>query len=243
MRLIFWLLLPAALMGGEQPASGSSRDRQLVARWRRRRALGPTSTATGFARHRHRMGGRRTRAGLPQPWGGKTKQPWPAVTVSDHRIARGRGLRGPGRRWSVGRRKLDRGKQRTLFVHWAPRELERYLDQRLAHRAIRLPEQLGMDVRDAGEHRRAQRSGPVRGIEGEAKKIGWWETPADAQARRVDLASVVRRRLDHVADQHDMDGDGDPDLVATDRKGPSSGILWIEAAGAYTASDRSAKKS
>ncbi|MEZ5391864.1 MAG: hypothetical protein R2724_03075 [Bryobacterales bacterium] len=82
MRLIFWLLLPAALMGGEQPWVRHAIDSSSRA-WRRRRALGRRQRrrilldiATGWEE------GGRVRAYL-NPGAAKTKQPWPAVTVGD----------------------------------------------------------------------------------------------------------------------------------------------------------------
>jgi hypothetical protein len=60
-------------------------------------------------------------------------------------------------------------------------------------------------------------------------KIGWWQAPANPR----DLAAWKWHPFYEAGWimsllRHDMDADGDEDLVATDRKDPASGIVWFE---------------
>ncbi|MCB1021799.1 MAG: VCBS repeat-containing protein, partial [Acidobacteria bacterium] len=228
MRLILWLLLPAALMGGEHPwarhaIDSSSRGADGV-RLADVNGDGLLDIATGWEE------GGRVRAYL-NPGAGKAKQPWPSVTVGEVGSPEDAvfvDLDGDGA-WDVV--SSTEGKQRTLFVHWAPPEPGRYLDpDAWRTEAIPASVELGMwmfvtpaDIDG--------RNGPdlFAGSKNEQAKIGWWEAPEDARELNAWIwhplydAGWIMSLI-----EHDMDGDGDPDLVATDRKGPNSGILWIE---------------
>jgi hypothetical protein len=74
------------------------------------------------------------------------------------------------------------------------------------------------------------------GGKGAAAAIGWWESPGDPS----DLAAWTWHRLRGCGWLMsllavDMDGDGDPDLLASDRKGAASGCFWLENPGALAA--------
>jgi len=127
------------------------------------------------------------------------------------------------------------GNTRRMSVHWAPREQAQYLDasawttEVIPASAGRmmwmfcLPAQIdgkdGVDLFAGGKERGAQ--------------IGWWQAPRDPrrlgdwQWHRLRDAGWVMSLV-----ESDMDGDGDLDLVFSDRKGQRSGCFWLEKPGA-----------
>jgi hypothetical protein len=127
------------------------------------------------------------------------------------------------------------GKSRVLSIHWAPRARERILDSSAWHTAIlpqaadrmmwmfalplQVDQQHGVDIVVGGKSRLAA--------------LGWFEAPADAR----DLAAWKWHELRPVGwlmslVAADMDGDGDQDIVFSDRKGNRSGAYWLENPGA-----------
>jgi hypothetical protein len=123
------------------------------------------------------------------------------------------------------------GNTRSVFVHWAPRDKERLLDESawstgtfaaLAGRQqamyclpLQIDGQQGVDL--------------VIGSKGSGAKIGWLHAPANPR----DLAAWTWHPLCEagwimslVAD--DLDADGDQDVLASDRKGKHAGCLWLE---------------
>ncbi len=123
------------------------------------------------------------------------------------------------------------GREQSVFVHWGPAAPHALLDAKAwtttvvpaTHKAAKwmycLPMQIdgrhGVDL--------------VLGSKGSRASVGWLESPA--QARRLDrwswhgicdagwIMSLMHR---------DMDGDGDPDVLLSDRYGPQSGCWWLE---------------
>lgn len=69
----------------------------------------------------------------------------------------------------------------------------------------------------------------VVGSKGKNASIGWLEAPADPR----DMVAWKFHPLYQAGwimslQGHDMDGDGDLDVLASDRKGPTRGVLWLE---------------
>jgi hypothetical protein len=123
------------------------------------------------------------------------------------------------------------GRTRTMFIHWAPSGASDYLDEtKWSTRAISCTrnEQLWMfalpldiDGRNGIDL--------VVSSKGENGSIGWLQSPADPR----DTAAWKYHRLRDsgwimslVA--RDMDGDGDLDVVASDRKGASRKVFWLQ---------------
>ena len=123
------------------------------------------------------------------------------------------------------------GGTRTMFVHWAPERQKDYLDpnawktepipasRNLMMWMFSIPMQVdgrrGIDLVAAGKGRDC--------------RIGWWESPQDP--RKLDAWQwhpispagwVMSLRA------VDMDGDGDLDVLTSDRKGPHRGCRWLE---------------
>jgi hypothetical protein len=165
------------------------------------------------------------------PGPARAREKWPAVTVGhvgDVEDAVFADLDGDG---AVDVVSSCEGSTRSMFVHWAPRERDRYLDETAwrteplpaSARAMRwmfcLP--LPLDGRNGIDL--------VAGGKDQNAAIGWFEAPAEA--RRLGdwqwhplrpcgwLMSLVAR---------DMDGDGDLDIAFTDRKGGHTGAAWLE---------------
>jgi hypothetical protein len=123
------------------------------------------------------------------------------------------------------------GDERSIFVHWAPRDARDY-GTADAWRTEALPAAKGamrwmfalpLEV----DYRRG--IDLVAGAKGPGAEIGWFEAPAET--RRLDrwkwhpmyaagwVMSLMAR---------DMDADGDIDILASDRTGDNRGTLWLE---------------
>ena len=226
MRFLLLAVLPATLVAGpwaRHTIDSSSRGADGV-RLADVNGDGLQDIATGWEE------GGRVRVYL-NPGPEKSKKHWPAVTVGtvgSPEDAVFADLDGDGS-WDV--ISSTEGKERTLFVHFAPPDPALYLDPLEWRSApIVASEYLTMwmfvlpaDV----DHRNGLDF--FAGSKGESGKIGWWQSPR--KPRNLGdwtwhpfydagwIMSLIAR---------DMDGDGDDDLVATDRKGPKSGIVWFE---------------
>ncbi len=130
------------------------------------------------------------------------------------------------------------GSTRSVFVHWAPSDEARLSDSdswttqafpALADKQmwmfatpLDVDGQYGMDL--------------VIGAKGSRGVIGWLQLPSrprDVQAYSFHDIRSAGWIMSLVA--HDMDGDGDQDLLASDRKGPGRGVFWLENPGARRA--------
>jgi hypothetical protein len=171
-----------------------------------------------------------TRAYL-NPGTQRATQPWPAVTVGHVKSPEDAvfaDLDGDGACDVIS---SCEGKARTVYVHWAPAEKGKYLDASgWQTQAIPLtveqqswmfavPMQIdgqgGIDL--------------IVGSKGGNAGIGWLKSPADPR----DVAAWTYHRLCDAGwimsiQAHDMDGDGDKDVLFSDRKGPRRGVKWLE---------------
>ncbi len=174
------------------------------------------------------------------PGPARSREPWPAVTVG--RVGSPEDavlvdLDGDGAMDVVS---ASEGRTQRISVHWAPRERERYLEES-AWRTEPLPASLGgqrwmFTVPVQVDGRRGVDL--VAGSKGAGASIGWFESPDDPR----DLAAWRWRRLRDAGwvmslVATDVDGDGDDDIVASDRKGPRRGCLWLENPGPGRAGD------
>jgi hypothetical protein len=161
----------------------------------------------------------------------RAKRRWPAVTVgrvSSPEDAVFADVDGNGTTDVVS---SCEGEDQTIYVHWAPRYREDYLDPEkwrteaiaasrgLTQWMFALPFEVdfrrGVDL--------------IAGAKGKGAKIGWFESPPDPR----DLGAWIWHAVYSAGwtmslINSDMDGDGDRDVLVSDRKGPGSGTLWLE---------------
>jgi hypothetical protein len=126
------------------------------------------------------------------------------------------------------------GVTRTVFVHWAPRDNSLYMDP-ASWTTEPIPATVGrtqwmfalpMDVDGKNG------LDLILGSKGDEAVIGWLESPADPR-RLGDWRFHEFYKAGWIMSliESDMDGDGDPDIVASDRRGAASGVLWLEQPG------------
>lgn len=123
------------------------------------------------------------------------------------------------------------GGTRTIFVHWAPDDPQKYLDpeawttEPLAASKDAMMWMFCLPMQIDGRHG----IDLVAGAKGSGAKIGWFEAPEDP--RRLDqwqwhpmgdAGWIMSLRAD------DIDADGDLDIVVTDRRGELRGCRWLE---------------
>lgn len=170
---------------------------------------------------------------------GPVKQPWPKVTVGKTPSAEDAvfaDLDGDGAPEVVS---ATEGASMRVFVHWAPPGRHQLLDA-AAWRQQELPAATGVTrwmfiepLQFDGRHGTDLIAGSKSGPSGRKGYLGWFESPAHAR----DLAAWKWHPLAEAAwimtiELIDMDGDGDRDLLYSDRMGPTRGIHWLENPGA-----------
>jgi hypothetical protein len=158
------------------------------------------------------------------------KDRWPAVTVGtvpDGEDAVFVDLDGDGQADVVS---CHEGQARAVYVHWAPKERERFLDPK-AWSSRAFPAVAGIRWMYALPLQVDGRRGVdlVLGSKDQGASVGWLESPEDPR----DVRSWVWHPLYEAGwimsiVAEDVDGDGDPDLLVSDRRGPKAGCLWLE---------------
>jgi hypothetical protein len=122
------------------------------------------------------------------------------------------------------------GSQRAMFVHWAPRTGSAYRDAS-AWKTERFTAAAGVRWMFSAPLQLDARHGPdlIAGAKNEQAALGWFEAPADPR----DLSAWQWHPLRDMGwtmsiIPTDMDGDGDLDILASDRRPPRSGAFWLE---------------
>lgn len=169
------------------------------------------------------------------PGPARVREKWPAVTVgkvSSPEDAVFVDLDGDGAHDVVS---SCEGGNRSIFIHWAPKEKQKYLEaaawtteafpatQKKQSWMYAVPMDVdgvnGIDL--------------VVGSKGGNSSVGWLRSPPDPRV----LGDWTFHRLYDAGwimsiEMHDMDGDGDADLVLSDRKRKEAGVKWLEHPGA-----------
>lgn len=160
----------------------------------------------------------------------KVRERWPAVTVG--RVADGEDavladLDGDG---AVDVVSCCEGATKRINAHWAPREKGKVLDE-AEWKTEAFPASLGKRWMFCLPLQVDGRRGIdlVVGAKDQGAEIGWLESPENPR----DLGAWTWHALydaGWIMSLHaaDLDGDGDPDLLASDRKGKKTGCLWLE---------------
>jgi hypothetical protein len=161
----------------------------------------------------------------------RVRQPWPAVTVGRVKSPEDAvfvDLDGDGRADVVS---CCEGGTRSVFVHWSPQESDRLLEES-AWTTAPFP---ALERRQMWMFCLPLQVDGVRGVDlvlaakGQGAEIGWLESPESPRALAAWRWHPLYRAgwvMSLIA--CDIDGDGDLDLLFTDRKGPSRGCQWLE---------------
>ena len=127
-----------------------------------------------------------------------------------------------------------------MFVHWAPKEKGRYLEegawitQAIPATKKKQSWMYAVPMEVDGLHG----VDLVVGSKGGGASVGWLQAPQDPR----NLAAWNYHRIYDAGwimsiERHDVDGDGDDDLVISDRKGKSTGVKWLENPGRKVAAE------
>lgn len=164
------------------------------------------------------------------PGPAKAKQKWPAVTVGSAKNVEDAvfaDLDGDG---AVDVVSSCEGGTQSMFVHWAPKAEDYLTTEAWQTEAIPASvkamrwmfcESLNIDGRNGIDL--------VAAGKGTGSQIGWWQSPEDPR-KLADWQWHAWRPMGWVMsiEAADMDGDGDKDILASDRKGARSAAFWLE---------------
>ncbi len=165
------------------------------------------------------------------PGAARAKEKWPAVTVGkvgSPEDAVFVDVDGDG---SVDVVSCCEAGTKSVFIHWAPKDKADYLNEK-SWKTEAMPAVKGvamwmfcLPMQVDGKHG----IDLVIGGKGEGAKIGWLEAPAKPR----DLSDWKWHPLYDAGwimslVSADIDGDGDQDILTSDRKGKNRGCLWLE---------------
>ncbi len=163
------------------------------------------------------------------------KKAWPSVTVGRVKSAEDAVFVDLDNDGAVDVVSSCEGRTRTMYVHWAPKDKAKYLDE-TAWKTEPIPATAGKQMwmfcvpqQVDGRHG----VDLIVGSKGGDGAIGWLEAPANPR----DLSAWSYHKLRDAGwimsmIAHDVDGDGDNDLIFSDRKGAQRGIYWLASPGA-----------
>lgn len=165
------------------------------------------------------------------PGRARVRQPWPAVSIGNVRSPEDAVFVDLDADGNIDVVSSCEGRQKTMFVHWAPANRKDYLDpskwkteplpDSMSKQAWMFCVPLDVDGRHGVDL--------VTGSKAAGAHVGWFEAPA----RRRDLNAwkwhpLCRAGWIMSLITMDVDRDGDLDIVMSDRKGPKRGCYWLE---------------
>jgi len=165
------------------------------------------------------------------PGPAKAKEKWPAVTVGKTPNVEDAVFADLDRDGATDVVSCCEGRTRTMFVHWAPKEPDRYLDPK-AWTTEPLPASKGvmmwMFCVPAQVDRR-HGDDLIAAGKGDGAALGWFQAPPHPR----DLAAWTWHPLQKVGwvmsvALEDYDAEGGPDILVSDRKGPTRGVFWLQ---------------
>lgn len=170
----------------------------------------------------------------PHPGVEKVRDPWLAVTVGAVKSPEDavfHDLDGDGALDVIS---STEGEEKALFIHWSPTEPALKTDG-AAWQTAALAPSLGKQWMYVSPAQVDDRHGPdlVAAGKNEDAWIGWFQGPADPrnaggwQWKPLRQAGWVMSIVNV-----DLDGDGDLDILYSDRKGENQGVWWLEHPGA-----------
>lgn len=160
----------------------------------------------------------------------KSTQRWPTVTVGSVRGVEDAVFADLDNDGAIDVVSCAEGKQNTVYVHWAPKSKSQYL-QGSAWKSEVFPTSAGrrwmfalpMDINGDG------RMDLVVGSKNRNAMVGWLENPSNArQTSDWKLHELAPASWIMSLRSVDVDGDGDLDIVYSDRFGTQPGLFWLE---------------
>ncbi|GAG39968.1 unnamed protein product, partial [marine sediment metagenome] len=161
----------------------------------------------------------------------KARQKWPAVTVGRTPSVEDAVFVDLDADGAMDVVSCCEGRTKAVFVHWAPKERKSLLaptawkQEALAVSKGRMQWMFAVAMQVDG----ANGVDLIAGAKGGGAEIGWFESPrnprrvADWKWHTISRAGWIMSLI-----THDMDGDGDKDIVISDRYGPLRGCRWLE---------------
>jgi hypothetical protein len=161
----------------------------------------------------------------------RLRKPWPAVTVGRVASPEDAVFCDVDADGHVDVVSCCEGKERSIYIHWAPKDRKAYLDER-AWRTTPIDCVRGKQMWMFCTPMDVDGRNGVDLIVGSKRKggsVGWLEAPAeprDAAAWRYHELSPAGWTMS--LETVDMDGDGDLDVLLSDRKKEMRGVRWLE---------------
>jgi hypothetical protein len=161
----------------------------------------------------------------------KAKAEWPAVTVGQVKSPEDAVFADVDGDGAVDVVSCCEGRERTMFIHWAPPAKENYLKpEAWQTETIPVSEQAGswmqcLPIQMDGKNGLDL----VAGSKAQAAGVGWFEIPANPRnLHEWKWHPIYKGSWIMTIRATDLDGDQDQDLIITDRKGKNAGCHWLE---------------
>lgn len=118
------------------------------------------------------------------------------------------------------------GANKTVYAHWAPKEpggewITEPFPATLKKQAFMFALPMDIDGQNGIDL--------IVGAKGKGSGVGWLRSPENPrEMEKWTYQMLLPTSWIMTIETHDMDGDGDPDVLVSDRKGTNSRVLWLE---------------